>query len=101
MVEALIACFASHGYDRVKPPLVEFEDSLFAGPGAAMTDNTFRLMDPLSQRMMGLRADTTVQIARIAATRLSITRGLFGSAMRARCSASPGVSSTRNASWSR
>ena len=71
VVEALIACFTSHGYDRVKPPLVEFEDSLFAGPGAAMTENTFRLMDPLSQRMMGLRADTTVQIARMAATRLS------------------------------
>lgn len=70
VVESLIATFASHGYDRVKPPLVEFETSLFAGPGAAMRDSTFRLMDPVSQKMMGVRADMTVQIARIATTRL-------------------------------
>ena len=70
VTEALLAQFSSHGYDRVKPPLVEFETSLFAGPGAAMSDSTFRLMDPVSQKMMGVRADMTVQIARIAATRL-------------------------------
>jgi ATP phosphoribosyltransferase regulatory subunit len=55
----------------VKPPLLEFEDSLLAGSGAAVAEQTFRLMDPVSQRMMGLRADTTPQVARIAATRLS------------------------------
>jgi ATP phosphoribosyltransferase regulatory subunit len=54
----------------VKPPLLEFEDSLLAGAGAAVAEQTFRLMDPDSQRMMGLRADTTPQVARIAATRL-------------------------------
>ena len=70
VIEALLARCASHGYDRVKPPLVEFETSLFAGPGAAMSDSTFRLMDPVSQKMMGVRADMTVQIARIATTRL-------------------------------
>ncbi|MEQ8335525.1 ATP phosphoribosyltransferase regulatory subunit [Nisaea sp.] len=70
VIEALIARCASHGYDRVKPPLVEFETSLFAGPGGAMSDSTFRLMDPVSQKMMGVRADMTVQIARIATTRL-------------------------------
>jgi ATP phosphoribosyltransferase regulatory subunit len=69
-VENLIACCEAHGYDRVKPPLVEFEDSLFSGPGAAMTESTFRVMDPVSRRMMGVRADVTVQVARIAATRL-------------------------------
>lgn len=69
-VETLIHCFEAHGYERVKPPLVEFEDSLFSGPGAAMTESTFRLMDPISRRMMGVRADVTVQVARIAATRL-------------------------------
>jgi ATP phosphoribosyltransferase regulatory subunit len=62
--------FASHGYQRVKPPLLEFEDSLLAGSGAAVAEQTFRLMDPDSQRMMGLRADTTPQVARIATTRL-------------------------------
>jgi ATP phosphoribosyltransferase regulatory subunit len=71
LVEALLEVFARHGYERVKPPLLEFEDSLFAGSGAALAEQTFRLMDPVSQRMMGLRADTTPQVARIAATRLA------------------------------
>jgi ATP phosphoribosyltransferase regulatory subunit len=70
-VEALMEVFARHGYERVKPPLLEFEESLFAGSGAAVADQTFRLMDPDSQRMMGLRADTTPQVARIATTRLA------------------------------
>src|SRR6185503_15366537 len=72
-VEQLMEVFAGHGYQRVKPPLLEFEDSLFAGSGAALAEQTFRLMDPVSQRMMGLRADTTPQVARIAATRLART----------------------------
>lgn len=72
-VEALMDVFAAHGYQRVKPPLLEFEDSLLAGSGAAVADQTFRLMDPDSQRMMGLRADTTPQVARIAVTRLAGT----------------------------
>jgi ATP phosphoribosyltransferase regulatory subunit len=70
-VEALMELFATHGYQRVKPPLLEFEDSLLAGSGAAVAEQTFRLMDPESQRMMGLRADTTPQVARIATTRLA------------------------------
>jgi ATP phosphoribosyltransferase regulatory subunit len=70
-VETIMDCFAAHGYQRVKPPLLEFEDSLFAGSGAATAEQTFRVMDPDSQRMLGLRADTTPQIARLAATRLA------------------------------
>ena len=70
-VEALMTVFAAHGYQRVKPPLLEFEDSLLAGSGSAVADQTFRIMDPDSQRMMGLRADTTPQVARIATTRLA------------------------------
>ena len=54
----------------MKPPLVEFEESLLGGPGAALAPQTFRLMDPVSQRMMGVRPDMTVQVARIAVTRL-------------------------------
>ncbi len=69
-VETLMAVFASHGYARVKPPLMEFEDNLLAGAGAATADQTFRIMDPDSHRMMALRADHTPQVARIAATRL-------------------------------
>jgi len=70
VVGRMMAVLESHGYQRVKPPLVEFEDSLLSGPGAAMASETFRLMDPLSQRMIGIRADMTPQVARIAATRL-------------------------------
>jgi ATP phosphoribosyltransferase regulatory subunit len=70
-VGAIMDCFAAHGYQRVAAPLIEFEDSLFAGSGAATAEQTFRLMDPDSQRMMGLRADITPQIARLATTRLA------------------------------
>jgi ATP phosphoribosyltransferase regulatory subunit len=71
VVERLMLAFERHGYARVKPPLMEFETSLLAGAGAAMSMHTFRLMDPVSQRMMGLRADMTPQVARIAAARLA------------------------------
>jgi ATP phosphoribosyltransferase regulatory subunit len=70
VVERLMAVLGGHGFERVKPPLVEFESSLLGGPGAAMAQDTFRLMDPISQRMVGIRADMTLQIARIATTRL-------------------------------
>ncbi len=69
--EALLACLAAQGYERVKPPLIEFEEALLSGAGAALANQTFRLMDPVSQRMMGLRADITTQVARIADSRLS------------------------------
>jgi ATP phosphoribosyltransferase regulatory subunit len=69
-IETLVAVFASHGYARVKPPMLEYEDNLLSGSGAAIADQSFRLMDPDSHRMMALRADMTPQIARIAATRL-------------------------------
>ncbi len=70
LVETLMGVFTAHGYDRVKPPLLEFEDTLLAGSGAAVAEQTFRLMDPVSGRMMGLRADTTPQVTRMAAHRL-------------------------------
>ena len=70
LIEALVAHLTAHGYERVKPPLIEFESSLLEGPGAVTSDRVFRLMDPMSQRMMGVRADMTVQVARIASTRL-------------------------------
>jgi ATP phosphoribosyltransferase regulatory subunit len=70
-VSALMETFSAHGYQRVKPPLIEFEDGLLAGSGAAVTDQIFRVMDPDTHRMMGVRADMTPQVARIAATRLA------------------------------
>ncbi len=70
VVERLIGLFELNGYERVKAPLVEFEEGLLSGAGAAIASETFRLMDPASQRMMGVRADITPQVARIAASRL-------------------------------
>jgi ATP phosphoribosyltransferase regulatory subunit len=70
-VGRLMKVFHSHGYERVKPPMAEFVDGLLAGTGAAMADQTFRLMDPDTHRMLGLRADMTPQVARIAGTRLA------------------------------
>jgi ATP phosphoribosyltransferase regulatory subunit len=70
-VEAVMAVFAGHGYQRVKPPLLEFEDGLLSGSGGAMADQVFRLMDPDTHRMMAIRADITPQVARIAGTRLA------------------------------
>lgn len=69
-LENLIAFFALFGYQRVKPPLIEFEETLLGGLGTAVTHDTFRLMDPISQRMLAVRADMTPQLARIATTRL-------------------------------
>ena len=71
VLEQVMKTLAAHGYDRVKPPLIEFEESLFGGLGMAVMHQTFRLLDPESQRMMGLRADMTPQVARIASSRLS------------------------------
>ena len=76
-VETVLSCFASFGYQRIKPPLVEFEQTLLAdGLGAALAEQTFRLLDPISRRMMALRSDMTAQIARIAGTRLARYPGL-------------------------
>jgi ATP phosphoribosyltransferase regulatory subunit len=66
----LMAVLTAHGYERVKPPLVEFEETLLSGAGAAMSADSFRTMDPTSHRMVAVRADMTPQVARIAATRL-------------------------------
>src|SRR5580704_17108859 len=66
----LMAVLTSHGYERVKPPLVEFEETLLSGAGAAMSSESFRTMDPTSHRMVAVRADMTPQVSRIAATRL-------------------------------
>jgi ATP phosphoribosyltransferase regulatory subunit len=67
----LMGVLGAYGYERVKPPLVEFEETLLSEAGAAMASDTFRTMDPASHRMIGVRADMTPQVARIAATRLS------------------------------
>jgi ATP phosphoribosyltransferase regulatory subunit len=75
-VRSLTDAFAAFGYEQVKPPLVEFETTLTgAGEngGGSLAGHMFRLMDPASQRMMAVRADITLQVARIAETRLRDT----------------------------
>jgi ATP phosphoribosyltransferase regulatory subunit len=70
LVERAMSVFRAHGYERVKPPLVEFEESLLSGVGRAWALQTFRLLDPESQRMMAIRADMTLQVARLSRSRL-------------------------------
>ncbi|MCH2548244.1 MAG: ATP phosphoribosyltransferase regulatory subunit [Alphaproteobacteria bacterium] len=68
----LVEAFECFGYEQVAPPLMEFEASLLAGRGAeALSSQTFRVMDPASQNMMGFRPDITLQVGRIASVRLS------------------------------
>ena len=67
----LIDNFYNHGYRLVAPPLLEFEDSLFVGAGENLEKRTLKLLDPLSQKMLGLRADITPQISRLVTSRLT------------------------------
>ncbi|GBR53717.1 histidyl-tRNA synthetase [Neokomagataea thailandica NBRC 106555] len=69
-IACVMEAFSRHGYQRVRPPMLEFENALLNGAGSALQNQTFRLMDPNSHRMMALRPDMTTQIARIAQIRL-------------------------------
>ena len=62
-----------YGCELVMPPLVEHLESLLTGTGEALDLQTFKLVDQLSGRMLGLRADTTPQVARIDAHLLNRT----------------------------
>ncbi|MEP7156654.1 MAG: ATP phosphoribosyltransferase regulatory subunit [Betaproteobacteria bacterium] len=69
--------FERHGYELVMPPLLEYLESLLSGTGNDMDLATFKLVDQLSGRTMGIRADTTPQVARIDAhllNRQGVTR---------------------------
>ncbi len=55
----------SYGFELVMPPMLEYLDSLLSGTGQALNLKTFKLVDQLSGRTMGIRADTTPQVARI------------------------------------
>jgi len=68
---ALLSVFEASGYEQVSPPLLEYTESLLAGRGAALSPQIFRMMDPGAHKVMGIRADITLQIARIAASRLA------------------------------
>ncbi|MDP3668589.1 MAG: ATP phosphoribosyltransferase regulatory subunit [Telluria sp.] len=69
--------FRLYGYELVMPPLLEYVDSLLTGAGKDTDLRTFKLVDQISGRMLGLRADMTIQVARIDAhllNRASVTR---------------------------
>jgi ATP phosphoribosyltransferase regulatory subunit len=55
----------SYGFELVMPPLLEHLESLLSGTGHSLDLKTFKLVDQLSGRTLGLRADTTPQVARI------------------------------------
>lgn len=68
---AVLDVMDTHGYDRVIPPLVEFETSLATRMNGVATRRMFRFVDPASLRTLALRSDLTVQVGRIAATSLA------------------------------
>jgi ATP phosphoribosyltransferase regulatory subunit len=80
--------FEVHGFELVKPPLIEYADSLLTGNGRDLTNSTFRFMDQTNGRVLGIRADMTPQIARIDAhilNRKYVTRLCYaGSCLHAR-----------------
>jgi ATP phosphoribosyltransferase regulatory subunit len=74
---AVLELFTVSGYELVMPPLVEYLDSLLTGSGHDLGLRTFKLVDQLSGRTLGLRADITPQASRIDAhllNRQGITR---------------------------
>ena len=61
----LLDHFATAGYRLVQPPLIEHLDSLLTGSGRDLELQTFKVVDPMSGRLVGVRADMTPQVARI------------------------------------
>jgi ATP phosphoribosyltransferase regulatory subunit len=84
----ILDLFFDKKYELVIPPLVEFTDSLLTGTGHDLDLRTFKLVDQLSGKMMGVRADITPQVARIDAhllNRKGVTRLCYcGSVLHAR-----------------
>lgn len=68
---AMMDVFASHGYSRIQPPMVEYERSLASRMDGVQRDAMFRFVDPVSLKMLALRSDMTVQLGRVATTSLA------------------------------
>lgn len=89
----LLDHFRARGFLLVQPPLLEFLDSLLTGTGRDLDLLTFKTVDPLSGRMLGLRADTTPQVARIDAHLLNeqgVTRLCYAGSVLRTAVAGPG-----------
>ena len=82
----MLDVFATHGYELVMPPMLEYLESLLTGTGHDLDLQTFKLVDQLSGRTLGVRADITPQVARIDAhllDRKGVTRLCYsGSVLR-------------------
>ena len=73
----MLDLFRTYGYELVMPPMLEYIESLLSGTGHDLDLKTFKLVDQLSGRTIGLRADITPQVARIDAhllNRAGVTR---------------------------
>jgi ATP phosphoribosyltransferase regulatory subunit len=73
----MLDTFRRYGYELVMPPMLEYVESLLAGAGQDTDLTTFKVVDPLSGRLLGLRPDMTIQAARIDAhllNRSTVTR---------------------------
>jgi ATP phosphoribosyltransferase regulatory subunit len=83
--------FQAYGYELVMPPMLEYLDSLLTGSGQDLNLKTFKLVDQISGRTLGLRADMTPQVARIDAhllNRQGVTRLCYaGSILHTRAAA--------------
>lgn len=71
ILRAVLDCVAAHGYGRVAPPLVEFEEELVGRLKSARSRDLLRFIDPVSQQTLAFRPDITAQVGRIATTRLA------------------------------
>ncbi len=74
--ERLLALFRVHGYELVQPPMMEYSNSLLTHIDAGLALKTIRVVDQLSGRQLGIRADITPQVARIDAHLLSANNGI-------------------------
>lgn len=70
-MRAVLDAMDAHGYDRVRPPLVEFEHALAQRMDGISPRRMIRFTDPASLRTLALRSDMTVQVGRMAATVLA------------------------------
>lgn len=71
ILRSALDAVAAHGYERVAPPLAEFEEALVGRLKSASARDLLRVVDPVSQRTLALRPDITTQVGRIAATRMA------------------------------
>jgi ATP phosphoribosyltransferase regulatory subunit len=95
----LLDLYRDRGYELILPPLLEHLDALMAGAGSDLEQQTFKLVDPASGRLLGLRADMTPQAAHIAARRYGgqkvVRLCYLGTVLRARADSIGGARSPR------